>query len=228
MKRNLGVWAAIGLSLALTGCSGVTKEAFNQLEESYSQLDQQLSEETGKKDELQESYDAVSAELVEQKKLYEDTSKEYESLATEYGEYKTLTEDWAAFTEEEKAAALEVARREGEILGLDESKAALEGEVAGLEERINALQGEVVRISGEPIQFPAGVFYAGQDFEVGRYKIYDGSSNFFVENSSGRNEVNIILAKPGNRYDNPSEYIYKFSAGEQIEARSSFKMVPVE
>ena len=64
---------------------------------------------------------------------------------------------------------------------------------------------------------------AGEDFEVGRYKIYGGSSNFIVYSRYGDLEVNTILGDWG-----VEEYVYTFNNGDEIEAHSSFKMQPIQ
>ena len=74
------------------------------------------------------------------------------------------------------------------------------------------------------VEIPPGMYTVGKDIPAGRYKIHGGSSNFFVYSSSGSLEVNIIL---GGRYG-VEEYLYTFKSGDEVEARSSFKLTPIE
>lgn len=90
-----------------------------------------------------------------------------------------------------------------------------------LQNDINVLKETVIKIKGEPKKYPAGHLTAGTDFDVGRYKIYGGSSNFVVYTPNNSLKVNIIL---GDKFG-VEEYIYKFENGEKIQAESSFNMV---
>lgn len=107
---------------------------------------------------------------------------------------------------------------ETKVSNLTKSKENLEKEVESLKE-------DIIRIKGEEKTYPAGQFTAGKDVAVGRYKIFEGNSNFTVHSSTGRLMVNIIL---GNDNYSVSEYIYTFKDGDQIESRSPFKIVEVE
>lgn len=89
---------------------------------------------------------------------------------------------------------------------------------------IDDLKGEVIKIKGQEKTYPAGYLTAGTDFEIGRYRIYGGNSNFVVRSSLGELKVNIIL---GGKYG-VNEYIYEFSTGDKVQAESSFKMVLVK
>lgn len=131
-------------------------------------------------------------------------------------------------------AAFEVAKRETEISKLDseiaskeEAIASLETEIEDLNNQIELLQGEIIKIKGEPISFPAGYFTAGTDFQTGRNKIYNGHRNFVVYSASGRLRVNIILGSVDDDFS-VKEYVYNFETGDQIESRTSFKMVFIE
>ena len=104
-----------------------------------------------------------------------------------------------------------------EIKKLEDKKASLNNEITNLSE-------EVIKLKGEPRTYPAGHLVAGEDIPLGKYKIYDGNSNFVVYSSSGNLQVNIIL---DSRYG-VDEYIYTFKKGDKIQASSSFKLVKVE
>lgn len=150
------------------------------------------------------------------------------------GRYNLLaikTSVWTKLSAQEQTRLKSILDIDAEIDSLNAQKSSLESEVAGLETEksnlqstIAKLQGDIVVLKGQPISFPAGYFIAGTDFDVGRYKIYGGSSNFVVHSASGSLRVNIIL---GGSYG-VDEYIYTFSKGDEIEASSSFKLVLVE
>ena len=120
-------------------------------------------------------------------------------------------------TEKQQELINNISRLEGEQKTLETKKQSLE-------EEINSLQGEVIKIKGEPKTYPAGHLTVGTDIPAGKYKIYDGKSNFVVYSAYGDLEVNTIL---GSSYG-VNEYIYDFKNGDKVEASSSFKLVAVE
>lgn len=120
-------------------------------------------------------------------------------------------------TEKQQELISNISRLEGEQKTLETKKQSLE-------EEINSLQGEVIKIKGEPKTYPAGHLTVGTDIPAGKYKIYDGKSNFVVYSVYGDLEVNTIL---GSSYG-VNEYIYDFKDGDKVEASSSFKLVAVE
>ena len=100
----------------------------------------------------------------------------------------------------------------------------LNDEKNNLEKQIDSLKVDIIRIKGEPKQYSAGYYTVGKDITAGRYKIYDGSSNFVVHSATGDLRVNTIL---GSNYGS-DEYIYKFVTGDEVRAESSFKLVEIE
>lgn len=78
--------------------------------------------------------------------------------------------------------------------------------------------------SGKPIYFSAGNYKIGENFPAGRYKVYNGSSNFVVYNGDDL-RVNIIL---GSDSYSVSSYKYDFGDGETIEADSGFTAAKVK
>lgn len=98
-----------------------------------------------------------------------------------------------------------------------------ESEKSSLEKELKKLNGDIITAKGKAKSYPAGQLIAGEDFEVGRYKIYGGSSNFIVYSRFGDLEVNTILGDWG-----VDEYVYTFNEGDEVEAHSSFKMQPIE
>ena len=148
---------------------------------------------------------------------------ELAQVQSEFDEYKAETADWVTFTEEQRQAETEIARRTEEIAELDGRIQSLQGEIGTAEEQLASLQGSIIRARGESRSFPAGVLSVGTDIEPGRYRIYGGSSNFFVRRG-GRSVVNIIL---GGRHG-VSEYVFTLQSGDEIEARSSFRLQPIE
>jgi len=191
------------------------------------------------KDSIQSDFDALSSKMTllqDEHGLLTSThnalttekatlQNEYDTLRNEYDTLRSEASGFFALNEAERESALEVAKREYEISGLDARVYELNAEIGILNGQIAELQASVVRIAGESRTFPAGFFVAGEDFEVGRYRIYGGSSNFFVRDRTGRSRVNIIF---GSRASHVTEYIYRFASGDEIESRSSFRMVPIE
>lgn len=131
-----------------------------------------------------------------------------------------ILEDSIAYNEEQNKLK-ELQTKESE---LNSKISSLENEKQALNGEIEQLNGEVIKLKGKPKQYPAGHLIVGTDVLAGKYKIYEGKSNFAVYSSTGRLEVNIIL---GGSYG-ISEYIYTFKTGDKIEANSSFKLVEVE
>lgn len=150
------------------------------------------------------------------KKEVEEKSKRIEELNKEEEQKKI----------QEKIEKLNSTKedKESEINTLEESKKQKQSEIDKLNSQINNLKSDIIKIKGQEKLYPAGYLVAGKDFEIGRYKIYGGSSNFFVRTITGNLKVNIIL---GGEYG-VNEYIYEFSKGDEIEANSSFKMVLIE
>lgn len=101
----------------------------------------------------------------------------------------------------------------------------LENKKQTLNTEIQELNSEVVKIKGQPKTYPAGQLTAGTDIPVGKYKIYDGNSNFVVYSKSGELKVNIIL---GAENYGVNEYVYTFKEGDMVKANSSFKLVTIE
>lgn len=106
---------------------------------------------------------------------------------------------------------------------LEEDIKDKKSEKSSLEKELDKLNGDIVTAKGKAKTYPAGQLVAGEDFEVGRYKIYGGSSNFIVYSRFGELEVNTILGDWG-----VDEYVYTFNDGDEIEAHSSFKMQPIQ
>ena len=106
---------------------------------------------------------------------------------------------------------------------LEEDINSKKSEKNSLEEEIERLNEDVITAKGKAKTYPAGQLVAGEDFEVGRYKIYGGNSNFIVYSRWGDLEVNTILGDWG-----VEEYVYTFNEGDEVEAHSSFKMQPIE
>ncbi|HIU23292.1 MAG TPA: hypothetical protein IAD49_06925 [Candidatus Fimihabitans intestinipullorum] len=149
--------------------------------------------------------------------FYNNRGADYDNL---YSNFKTLQDDYTELEEKYKEAT-----GEEEINDLNSQKTDLQNDINELQKQKDKLSEEVITLKGQPISFPAGYFTAGDDFETGRYKIYDGNSNFVVYDLFGDLKVNIILGSDP-RFDT-SEYIYSFSKGDEIIADSSFKLVAV-
>lgn len=135
------------------------------------------------------------------------------------------TETWilenslAHHEEQKKVEELQNKQKE-----LNSSISSLESKKESLNTEIEKLNEEVVKIKGQPKTYPAGHLTVGTDVPSGKYKIYDGKSNFVVYSLYGDLEVNIIL---GGSYG-VKEYIYTFKSGDKIEADSSFKLIEVK
>lgn len=208
MKKRMVCFLLLGVfALGLSGCAKtVSLEEYESLNVQYGSLE------------------ADRDTLVEEKSGQAESLEAFQEIEEKYDELKTITADFIGLSEEQRVIAIEAAKKEDELAVLESKKAELEGQAEGLQQTIDGLNADIIRIKGEAKTFPAGHLNAGTDFELGRYKIYGGSSNFVVYSSSNRLQVNIIL---GGRYG-VEEYIYTFSSGDQIKASSSFKMVPVE
>ena len=121
-----------------------------------------------------------------------------------------------------------------EVATLTANRDSLKGEVESLtanrdslQSELDSLRGEIVKASGEPIKLSAGVYYAGTDIKTGRYRVSNGSSNFFVYDSKGRSTVNIIL---GNKNDGlwVTDYTFDLRSGYTIETSNTCTLTPVE
>ena len=132
----------------------------------------------------------------------------------------TLENSAAYNAEQNKLKEIQTKQNEikSEISSLENKKQTLNTE-------IQELNSEVVKIKGQPKTYPAGQLTAGTDIPVGKYKIYDGNSNFVVYSKSGELKVNIIL---GAENYGVNEYVYTFKEGDMVKANSSFKLVTIE
>lgn len=226
MKKEFSlVVVAFIVVCSLSGCAKSNKhtdDEYEELNNSYISILEQMPEKEAK-------IAAAETELSNAKAETAKITAERDNLKSDYESLQKNFQEWNMLSDSEKQAKIDIAKHTDEISKLDETLASKQNEVDKLEQDIEKLksdiskyEGELIKAKGSPLTFPAGYFTAGNDFETGRYKIYGGSSNFVVHNSSGKLKVNIILGS------NVSEYVYKFSSGDEIEARSSFKMVPVE
>ncbi|MBQ3408946.1 MAG: hypothetical protein IJH12_07075 [Clostridia bacterium] len=167
--------------------------------------------------ELTQSYDLAKNEYKNLENEYSELSDNQQTLSTNYDslqkKYDGLENNYKEVTQEKYQSELT-----SKISELEKNK-------SNLETQVDKLSKDVITLKGAEKSYPAGYLTAGTDFEVGRYKIYGGSSNFIVHSSSGSLRVNIILGH--GSYD-VSEYLYTFKLGDEIDARSSFKMVPIE
>lgn len=127
-------------------------------------------------------------------------------------------------TEKQQELLNNINKLKAEQDNLTVQKQQLENEIKQKNEEIEKLKGEAIRVKGEPKTYPAGHLTVGTDIPEGKYKIYDGRSNFIVYSAYGELQVNTIL---GSSYG-ASEYIYNFKNGDKVRADSSFKLVAVE
>lgn len=166
---------------------------------------------------LSEDYDNSQANYKELNTKYTNLASAKKTLSDKYNslnsKYDELNNKYQETTQEKYQTELKSKINE------------LETNKSNLETQVEKLNKDIITLKGTEKTYPAGFLTAGKDFEPGRYKIYGGSSNFFVYSSSGSLRVNIIL---GNGSYRVSEYLYTFQSGEHIEANSSFKMVPIE
>ena len=127
-------------------------------------------------------------------------------------------------TEKQQELLNNINKLKAEQDNLTVQKQQLENEIKQKNEEIEKIKGEAIRVKGEPKTYPAGHLTVGTDIPEGKYKIYDGRSNFVVYSAYGELQVNTIL---GSSYG-VSEYIYNFENGDKVRADSSFKLVAVE
>lgn len=227
MKKTAKIVVALVLSCALTGCSGVSQSDYDNLSAEKQLVESELSAQQTENTSLQ-------TETNDLKSKYERLKSEKDKIQADYDEILSNFEDWKTLTDNEKAARIEMSKHNDEIAKLKSDAKIKQNEIAELEADIEKLksdiekyEGELIKAKGSPISLPAGYLTAGTDFDVGRYKVYGGSSNFVVYDSRGDLRVNIILSPYDDGFG-VTEYIYKFSLGDTVEARSAFKMVPVE
>lgn len=228
MKKLLYLLSAAMLLFLLTGCSGeetVPVAYFNEAVYARDGLQRNLSNLQTEQVSLQRNYDALTASHGYLTDVKAELQNDFDNLDSAYTALQLEASGFLELNSEERQAALDFIRRNGNIAELDNRILALYAEIESLNNQISVLQADVIRIAGESRAFPAGFFVAGEDFPVGRYRIYGGSSNFFVRDRNGRSRVNIIF---GTRDTHVTEYIYRFAAGDEIEARSAFRMISVE
>ncbi|CAM3610597.1 hypothetical protein ERUR111494_02935 [Erysipelothrix urinaevulpis] len=141
-------------------------------------------------------------------------------------ENKTLKETNLELSKEEIQKEIEskITKLKDEESELSLNKKSLSDDIKSLENDKKRLEGDIIKSKGAPKHYPAGKLTVGKDIDPGRYKIYNGSSNYIVRDSFGGLQVNIIL---GGRLG-VDEYINTFVEGDEIEARSSFSLLPIQ
>ena len=224
MKKLFGVFLLLILIIALGACgSSVPIANYENAISEKNSIQNELDLLSDARSLLQGEHNVLMGEKAALQRDYNMLLNEKTTLQSAYDAFRAEAAVFLTLNEDEQAATLEVARRESEIYGLESKIEELNAEVETLNSQITELQASIIRIAGESRAFPAGVLYAGTDFEIGRYRIYGGTSNFFVTRG-GHNVVNIILGGGLG----VTEYIFTFRNGDAIESRSSFRMVPIE
>ena len=157
---------------------------------------------------------------IDYKNLESRYNQETKDLSKAKEEIKSKEEEISKIKQEDVIEEIEnkINELNTEVTNMQSQKDSLNAEIATLKE-------ETIKLKGEPKTYPAGQLIAGTDMPVGKYKIFDGNSNFVVHSAYGDLKVNIIL---GSGIYNVKEYIYTFQNGDKIEANSSFKLVLVE
>lgn len=140
-------------------------------------------------------------------------------------QFKELTDKISALQKDEEQEKInsKIKELKNEQEELENDIKTKKSEKSSLEKELKKLNEDIITAKGKAKSYPAGQLIAGEDFEVGRYKIYGGSSNFVVYSRFGDLEVNTILGDWG-----VDEYVYTFKEGDEVEAHSSFKMQPIE
>lgn len=167
----------------------------------------------------------MSSSLVRIKTAEESATSLKEENNNIQKQFKSLTDKIAVLQkdDEQKKINDKITELKEEQEKLEEEIKDRKSEKSTLEKDLKRLNGDIIIAKGKAKSYPAGQLVAGEDFEVGRYKIYGGSSNFIVYSRFGDLEVNTILGDWG-----VDEYIYTFNEGDEVEAHSSFKMQPIE
>lgn len=165
-----------------------------------------------------------------QDKEYEDLKRKYEESQNQCKslreELESTIKKYSESVKQEKQDEInqKITSLENAQKTLEKNNSELEKKKSDLEAQIESLQSDVIKTKGEPRTYPAGQLAAGTDIPTGKYKIYGGNSNFVVRSAYGDLKVNIIL---GGDYG-VEEYIYTFKNGDQVDARSSFKIVEIK
>lgn len=157
-----------------------------------------------KVNELEEQNIKLEQDCEYYKEKYNDINVKYKAILN--------SENYKVFLEIEDKQVL--------ISSMEQEISNTETEIQMLNAKIAELEGKYEQKLSEPISFSAGQYECGVHFEPGRYRIYGGSSNFFVNNGL---DLNIILGNDPSWGQVP-EYIYNFKRGDEVESRSPFKM----
>ncbi len=154
-------------------------------------------------------------------------SRNYISLKERYSKVKKEKEEYINTIETQNTTISDVQNQLNSFntSDYDNQIASLNSEISNLTAQRDSLQSEVTQLDGQPQNYSAGYYTAGTNFPTGRYKIYNGSSNFIVYSMYDKLKVNIILGD--DSYDT-QEYIYEFETGDEIQADSSFSIVKVK
>lgn len=167
--------------------------------------------------ELEKNLSDSDARLTKSRSEYASVFADYKDIRVEYDKMKEDS-DYNEYITKKNDVELKLSEKEIYLESVN-------AEILVSQEKLDNIIGETLEKKAEPISLPAGYLYAGIDFPIDRYRIFDGSSNFVVYDSKDSLMVNIIL---GNGKHNVSEYIYSFRTGDCIRCNSSFKIELIE
>lgn len=198
---------------------------------------------TSQNSSVSETATATPSDYYSEEDSEEDTTEddyilesEYEILENELATIKSSPAYAIAknLSEEDIALGSVITTLNSKINNLKSTVSTLEKNIKGLKKDkkqlssdLSRLKKNIIQEEGKPLTFSAGEYSVSSDIPKGRYKIYDGSSNFIVRDYYGDITVNTILDEE-NEGSRVREYIHQFEYGETIEASSSFKLIKVK
>jgi|GEM_PF-4184184 len=202
----------IMLMFVLAGCSSSSEKKIT--EDEYADLSSRFEEISSENIYNADKYLNAKYSKIELETEFSELSGNYEELSSNYEELIGKFES--------DAYKKEIESLKSELSDLKKDKKSVKQDVSDAKKELSALNGDIIKAKGNPISLPAGEFTVGTDFLEGRYRIYDGNSNF-VSYRNGKLKINIILGNDAS-WGQVSEYIYEFNYGDTVTSGSPFKL----
>lgn len=142
---------------------------------------------------------------------------EFESLQSEFDDAKAeIVNLQSELTETKKVET--ISSLDDSINDKEAKLTKLQSEINELQNQIDLLNDEIVKIENNTLSFPAGYFYVGDDFAVGRYKI-EGTTDTYIVIRDKRGCIQSYVD-----FSKVNEYIFTFSNENYLESDTPFKL----
>lgn len=182
MKKHF-VSIAVAACIMFSGCSGVSQEEYDNLENANSDLMQKNQTLNDKYDALSKKYESLEDEYEGLEKEYDDLDEKYNELNSKYSQLQEETKDWLAYSDAEKDT--EIAQAAADKANAEAEQIEAEARLKSANEQLSQAEAEEQRRLDE------GVFIYEDEYVKINYKstghpLYSSNCqvNFWVENKT--------------------------------------------